>query len=119
MRKNSSLLIEEYPLIILPSLAKAIGLNEAIILQQVKYWETRESGKVVDGRRWVYNSVPEWQNQFPFWSFDTVRRALKSLRDLGVLDCQKLSDNPFDKTLYYAINYQQLATVVMANCNNP
>lgn len=32
-----SLLIEEPPLQILPSLAAAIGLNEAIVLQQL-YW---------------------------------------------------------------------------------
>jgi len=34
----SKLLIDEYPLQVLPSLAVIYGLNEAIILQQVHYW---------------------------------------------------------------------------------
>ena len=35
---SSKLLIDEPPLQVLPSLALKIGLNEAIILQQVHYW---------------------------------------------------------------------------------
>ena len=34
----SKLLINEQPLQVLPSLAEAIGLNQAIALQQVHYW---------------------------------------------------------------------------------
>ena len=33
-----SLLISEPPLQVLPSLAVKIGLNEAIVLQQIHYW---------------------------------------------------------------------------------
>ena len=34
----SKLLIHDKPIMILPSLAQKIGLNEAIILQQIHYW---------------------------------------------------------------------------------
>lgn len=34
----SKLLIDDYPIQVLPKLAKEIGLNEAIFLQQVHYW---------------------------------------------------------------------------------
>lgn len=34
----SKLLIDDYPIQVLPKLAKVIGLNEAIILQQLHYW---------------------------------------------------------------------------------
>lgn len=34
----SKLLLDDEPLVILPKLAAAIGLNEAIILQQLHYW---------------------------------------------------------------------------------
>ena len=50
-----SLLISEPPLQVLPSLAVKIGLNEAIILQQVHYWLLK-SNNIRDGYKWVYNS---------------------------------------------------------------
>ena len=40
----SRLLINEPPLIVLPSLAKEIGLNEAIIVQQIQYWLSAPGG---------------------------------------------------------------------------
>ncbi|WLF74824.1 hypothetical protein Q3V38_08385 [Limosilactobacillus fermentum] len=47
-----SLLIEEPPLQVLPSLAKSIGLNEAIVLQQIHYW-IRKSNNLKDGHKWI------------------------------------------------------------------
>lgn len=71
----SRLLIHDYPLMVSPRLAVAIGLNEAIVLQQLHYW-LGTAGKERDGKRWIYNTQVEWQAQFPFWSLNTVRRAL-------------------------------------------
>jgi len=61
------LLLNEEPLIVLPSLAAHIGLQESIFLQQLHYWLNR-SDHERDGHKWVYNSYKEWQKQFPFWS---------------------------------------------------
>lgn len=99
----SSLLINEHPLMVLPGLAKQIGLNEAIVLQQIHYW-TREQRHVIDGFSWTYNTVEEWQKQFPFWSNATIRRVVDSLVDKGLILKRKLSENRFDATLWYAIN---------------
>jgi hypothetical protein len=110
----SKLLINEYPLQVLPSLAVAIGLNEAIVLQQVHYWLDR-SNVQKKGHVWVYNTVPQWQAQFPFWSADTVRRALANLKQRGLLVGECLADNSFDKTMYYRIDYAQLAAVEDGN----
>lgn len=38
----SKLLISESPLLVLPSLAETIGLNEAIVLQQIHFWTSKE-----------------------------------------------------------------------------
>lgn len=110
----SKLLIDESPLQVLPKLAVAIGLNEAIIIQQIHYWLGR-SGTNKDGHQWVYNTVQQWQEQFPFWSPDTVRRALASLKESGLLVGKKLSENRFDKTLFYRIDYEQLAIIEYGN----
>ena len=85
----SKLLIDDRPLILLPALAVAIGLNEAVALQQLHYWlktyEEAESGTqnpkhFRDGRWWVYNTAEGWQKNFLFWSEPTVRRTFTSLR---------------------------------------
>jgi len=115
---SSSLLITEPPLQVLPSLAKAIGLNEAIVLQQIQYWTALEQGVVKDGRRWIYNSVEEWRKQFPFWSSDTIQRILQNLRNKGLLDAQKLSTDKWKHTLYYSINYSNLQECITASCGN-
>lgn len=107
----SRLLINESPLQVLPSLAVAIGLNEAIVVQQVHYWLGMKGvGEVKNGHKWVYNTIPQWQAQFPFWSTDTVRRTLVSLREKRVLIGERLADNAFDKTMYYRIDYDVLAS---------
>ncbi|MCP6757123.1 replication protein RepO, partial [Klebsiella pneumoniae] len=60
-----ALLINEPPLQVLPSLAKAIGLNEALILQQIHYWlNPKHNQNLFKGRYWVYNTYEQWQAQF-------------------------------------------------------
>lgn len=111
------LLINEPPLQVLPSLAVKIGLNEAIVLQQVHYWLER-SKTSVNGHLWVYNSVSEWRTQFPFWSDDTIGRALKSLRARGVVVAEQLSPDARDRSLYYRIDYSVLSEIdgIAAEC---
>ena len=105
-----SLLFKFRPLVINPQLAERIGLNEAIVLQQLKYWlNETESGLEHDGRRWVYNTVEQWQRQFPFWSVDTVKRSLKSLQSQGIIFAEQLAKSKHDRTYHYAINYQSIA----------
>ena len=105
--KMSKLLIDEPPLQVLPSLAVRIGLCEAIIIQQIHYWLQRTK-PLDDGHCWVYNTVKEWQKQFPFWHGNTIFRHLQTLRDSGVLIAEQKSANAFDKTLYYRIDYAKL-----------
>jgi hypothetical protein len=103
----SKLLINEYPLVVLPSLAVKYGLNEAIVIQQIQYW-SQKTDVSDDGFVWVYNTIPEWKKQFPFWSERTIFSILKNLRDDGILIAEKRSKSPWDHTLYYRLNYQIL-----------
>jgi hypothetical protein len=103
------MLFDEPPLVVSPTLACAIGLHEAIVLQQMHYWLSH-SKFVHDDRHWVYNTYEDWAKQFPFWKPETIRKIIAKLRGDGLIDIAKLSDNPWDKTNYYAINYAVLAT---------
>lgn len=101
----SSLLIQEEPLQVLPSLAVAIGLNEAIFLQQLHYW-LRHSKNEKDGKIWVYNTFEEWQGQMPWWSTRTIMRIVDKLRRRGLIETSaKYNRVAIDKTLWYTINY--------------
>lgn len=102
-----NLLLSERPLVILPSLAVEIGLNEAIILQQLHYW-IKNSERHIDGKKWVYNTYGDWQKQFPFWSKSTIRRSLSSLEKQGLIITGNFNKSKIDKTKWYTINYEKL-----------
>jgi hypothetical protein len=109
------LLIPEPPLQVLPSLAVMVGLNEAIVLQQMHYWLSR-SQYTHEGRKWIYNSTDEWAAQFPFWSEATVKRALSSLKEQGFIEVRKLSEDRRDRTNYYTIVYERLTDPTGERC---
>lgn len=114
----SKLLLDDYPLVILPLLAKEIGLNEAVVLQQVHYWLTNAHlGKFDNGVHWIKNSIPAWQrDNFPFFSVDTVKRTLANLREAGFLQVRNdLNRNHTDRTLWYTIDYAKLQNASVQN----
>lgn len=111
---TSDHLLDEYPLIVLPTLACAIGLNEAIVLQQINYWiSNKKIGKLHNGLRWVRNSIEEWHvDNFPFWSIPTIKRIMGSLDNQQVILKAILNDNPYDKTLWYTVNRPVVLAIV-------
>lgn len=102
-----SLLMTSQPIVINRDLACRIGLNEAIVLQQLHYWlNETNSGTEHGGIRWVYNTTEQWLEQFPFWSESTLKRTFASLKSLGVLRREKLNKSKRDMTNFYTINYE-------------
>lgn len=103
-------------------LAAIVGLNEAIVLQQIHYWVKKKGGGIEhQGVRWVFNSLERWQEQFPFWSQDTVKRALAALKSKGLVRVEKLSDVGRDRTNYYTIDYKQVALLeegILPRCSS-
>lgn len=100
-----NLLLKFRPLLFNPELARRVGLNEAIALQQISYWVTEtESGIEFEGRRWIYNTYPNWVKQFPFWSEDTVKRTMISLKNQGLILVEQLNKGSHDRTNYYTVN---------------
>lgn len=113
MKTGSRLLLDEHPLQVLPSLAVALdSLNDAIILQQVHYWLRTKSGEIKkDGRRWIFNGYQDWQEQFPFWHEDTIRRSILRLEGRGLL----LSvQEGTDRRKWYTIDYEKMGTLQVA-----
>lgn len=110
-----NLLLDEHPLVIMPSLATKIGLNESIVLQQVHYWlqnKEKSNQDIHDGYYWVYNTYEQWQAQFPFWSVMTIRRTITKLENNQLLLSAKYNKAGFDKTKWYTINYPKLENIL-------
>lgn len=120
-KKNnlSKLLIHESPLQILPSLAALIGLNEAIVLQQIHYWICSSLNKnVVNGRKWVYNTYEDWNKQFPFWGQRTIRVIISSLKEKRLIATGTFNKIARDRTTWYTINYDVLNCLDIGNYND-
>ncbi|PZO13141.1 MAG: hypothetical protein DCF25_16460, partial [Leptolyngbya foveolarum] len=122
----SCLLISESPLTVLPSLAVLIGLNEAIALQQVKYWLTnvsRDPGKrsthFKNGKWWVYNTYEGWKDgNFPFWSIPTIRRTFNSLEKKNLLTSEQFDKKNGNCKKWYSINTEVLSQLVTPSDQN-
>ena len=116
---KSHLLINEPALQVLPSLAKVIGLNEAIVLQQLHYWlNNPKVGIEKQGEKWIFNTYDEWVENFPFWSASTVKRIFTSLEEQGVVISAQLDAKQRDMTKFYRIDYAQLDTLEQVKLNS-
>ncbi|MCS1384802.1 conserved phage C-terminal domain-containing protein [Lysinibacillus sphaericus] len=108
-----NLLINEPPLQVLPSLAAKVGLNEAIVLQQLHY-KLLISAHVYDGHKWVFNSYQQWKKDFPFWSEKTIRRTIRKLEENGyIISTDQYNKYKIDKTKWYRLNYTKLGYITM------
>ena len=100
------------PKIINTELACLIGLNEAIVLQQLHYWIEKNKATATnfrDGHFWTYGTLQEYtERDFPFWSMDTVRRTITKLMSLGFVIKGNYNKIKMDKTSWYAIDYAAL-----------
>jgi len=107
---HRTLLMQEPPLQVLPSLAKAIGLTEAIVLQQLHYL-LRQSKTTYDGQPWVSLSYNDWETKsFPFWSEKTIRRAIGMLEKSKLIASTTRYNRHFmDDLKWYTINYAELS----------
>jgi DNA-binding PadR family transcriptional regulator len=106
----STLLVPGRTLLFLPSLVTAIGLNEAIALQQLRYRLADERApRTWEGKRWARASVQTWQERdFLFWSIKTVQRTFESLERQGFVHSAQPDLARRDGTKWYTINFAAL-----------
>lgn len=113
----SKVLFDEHPLVIPVETAKKLGLEEAIILQQVHYW-LQDKAKAADpkffhdGRYWIYDTYDDWKDAFPFWSISTIRRKIAGLEKSGMLLSANYNENATARMKWYSIDYDKLEKAV-------
>ncbi len=99
-------------------IAKALGVNEAIALNQIDYWieynardRSKQETHFVDGRWWVFNTYEDWQSEnFDFWSISTIKRVFAELEKGKdpVLLSRKFGSKKGKHTKWYSIDYDAL-----------
>ena len=115
---KASWLFSKHPLLIDQELATVIGLNEAIVLQQLNYWLHSKSAKKINDKLWVYNTYENWKKQnFPFWSIATIRRAFNSLEKKEIIVSGNFNRAGFDKTKWYSIDEAKLNQLMSSACD--
>ena len=110
----SKFLLKENPLVIIPEIARRVGLNEAIILQQIQYWNThneKTKNNFRDGYYWTFNTYDEWRKQFPFWSVITIKRTFAKLEGYELVISSNYNKLSIDRTKWYRINYEALESL--------
>lgn len=107
-------LMDEYPILCYPSLAKALGVNHALVFQQLHFLlaitkKTKQRDKLynfVDGKWWVYNTAKEWEeDHFPWLHKGTIARIFRDLEKKGLVLSMQSVKNPSDRTKWYTIDY--------------
>ncbi|NJM74876.1 MAG: PadR family transcriptional regulator [Acaryochloridaceae cyanobacterium RU_4_10] len=87
--------------------AKDYGMLESLILNQILYWSER-SGQTIDGVVWIYNTIEQWHEQFPFTSERSIRRALRKLETLGFIQSDRKEAQWWNQRKWYSLNRETL-----------
>lgn len=99
------------PILLYPDLAKVLdNLPAALVLSQIDYWLSH-SRHAHEGQRWCYNSLDELQQDFPFLSLSTIRRAVTFLCERGLLLVRQPRGTS-DRTRWFSINYTRLGALL-------
>lgn len=97
--------------------AGTLGLNEAIIINQISYWNEinkKTNNNFKDGYYWTYNTYEKWaKNDFPYWSADTIRKSITALEDMGIIiSTDKYNSYKIDNTKWYRVDYDKLQKII-------
>lgn len=111
-KKRAPVLMDEYPILVYPSLAVALGINRAVVFQQLHFLlngqkEAKNAYNFVEGKWWVYNSYQEWHETYFKWLAPvTLKGIFNSLEKDGLIISMQSVKNPSDRRKWYTINYE-------------
>jgi len=107
----NDLLFDSPPLVLQKELVCMVGINEAVILQQIHYWceVNRKAGRNFhDGRYWTYNTFDKWSEEFPWLSKRHIQNLFAKLEKDGYLISGNYNQMKMDRTKWYTLNYDKI-----------
>ncbi len=124
---HSTLLFDEPPIAFSPTLARCLGLHEAILLQQIHYWlqhklrdPSRYQDYFIQNRYWVKWNMQEMMEHVPLGkSPDPYKRTIKALREQSIMLVAQHWKSRYINTNFYSIHYQNLASRIELELRRP
>ena len=88
--------------------AYEVGVNAAILLENIAHWiehnrANEDKKSFHDGRYWTYNSMKAFSELFPYLKPNTIRTALKKLKDADLIIAGNYNKLAYDRTQWYAL----------------
>lgn len=111
-KRQAPHLLNESPILVYPTLAVALGINKAVVFQQLHFLLNgqKTSNNVynfVDDRWWVYNSYAEWRHDyFPWLSISSLKGIFNQLEDQKLVIARQSMKNKSDRRKWYTIDYE-------------
>ncbi|WGV29185.1 hypothetical protein [Halotia branconii] len=116
---TSKLITPESPLLVPPLLAAEIGLEEAVILQQIHYYCQISKHIKRDGRRWFWKTLKDWGQTLPFLKVSAIRRAIANLRDnFKLIDVCRHSEKTWYQANWFTVNVENVQALWNRICEN-
>lgn len=126
MKHSKFIITGEAPVISFPCLIQAFGRSESELLQKIHYLiyhstlayageNYRIHRKTHQKKKFIglcYDGIAEIMASM---SVSTVKRAVKRLRELGILIVEKLSTSVWERLNFYRIDYHRLNDVLGLN----
>lgn len=87
-----------------PLVAKEIGVEEAIMYSNLKFWCAKNKANkkhFYKGSYWTYNSIEAFCDLFPFWTKKQIRRIIENLIKKGSVKTGNFSKKGYDRTKWY------------------
>ncbi len=113
-----SSLLPEPPLWFSPGLAATIGLEEAILLQQLAGLRGHREADQREGRAWLGVERHWLAQQLPFWDEAAIQRIARNLAEQGLIHLQMPPPRPGD-ALYFALDEGKPANANAAAAPRP
>lgn len=97
----------------------ATGFNEGAFLQQLHYWtlNSETTGWIINGTKWIYNSLKAWQGQFPWMTEYGLRKAIANLKKLELIQTAQHWITSYKRVMFYRIDYERLKTFAPDVCS--
>jgi hypothetical protein len=99
-------LIDEPPMLVLPSLATAIGLKAAVVLQQM-HFRSRDADEL-----WWRPTAAELRAEFQFIAPSTLARVLRQLERDGYVRTRQ--EKSTDRSKSYSVHYDAIDRLTSA-----
>lgn len=111
-----SSLMPERPILVFPSLASTIGLEEAVLLSLLDEITQYHTGREGRGYLWYELNQDILSKHMPFWDDLDIQRVSQRLRDLGII---LLLSAPYGEShqLKFAFNEQAIQQVTHSHMN--